>query len=189
MPQVKIKYSTFERLQKFARPLIDTLDTVIDRALDALEEQISTVPPDSPHPISPQSLPNVTHTKIFKALLEGTPISNPKWNLLVDELLIHAMKQLRDFDLLQKFCSVHIVHGYKNDNGFRYLNEINVSVQSTNAHKACEVLVEATKSLGYEFEVTFMWRDKEGATYPGESASLRVTNSGEIFFTRKGTTV
>lgn len=188
MQQVDIESSTFERLQEFAQPFIDTPDMVINRALDALEKQNSTES-NGPPSIDPQSLPDVTHTKISKALLNGRPIVNPKWNLLVDELVIHVMKQLGDYDQLKKFSSLNIVRGYKDDRGFRHVSQINVSVRYTNACKACEALVEFTKFLGYELELNFMWREKEGAAYPGESASLKITNTGEVFFARKGTTI
>ena len=39
MPEIMIEQSTFERLQRHATPLVDNTDTIINRALDALEQR------------------------------------------------------------------------------------------------------------------------------------------------------
>ena len=177
MPDIPIEQSTFERLQQHARPLVDTTDTVVNRALDALEHRVGhPVPGDGPsvavRQIDPRNLPNLTHTKVLDASLDGKLVVKPKWNLLLDRVLIRAMKQLANLDELRKHCPANMVQGRKEDEGYRYLAGIDVSVQGLAANDASRALVAAAQSLRIELEITFMWRPKEDAAYPGEKARL-----------------
>ena len=88
MPEVTIEQSTFERLQQHARPLIDTTDSVIVRALDALDErggssaradQVLKLPPRN-QPLGALAfgpnmpLPDVRHTRMLAASIDGEPV-------------------------------------------------------------------------------------------------------------------
>lgn len=177
MPDFAIEQSTFERLQRHARPLVDTTDIVINRALDALEvREEQTDPKENPavveRLIDPRALPNLTHTKILDATLAGDRVSRPNWNLLLERVLIRAMKQLANFDKLRQLCPANMVEGHKDDEGYRHLAEIDVSLQGTSANHACGALVAVAQSLRIGLEITVMWRPKKDAKFPGEKARL-----------------
>ena len=179
MPDFVIEQSTFERLQRHARPLVDTTDMVVNRALDALEHHERSATQKvyqsiTERQINPRRLPDLTHTKVLDASLNGKRFVKPNWNQLVDQILIHAMKQFQNFDELQKSCLVNMVQGRKQNEGYRYLVEIDVSIQGMPANEACRALILATQRLKAELEITFMWRSKEGAAHPGERACLKV---------------
>ena len=183
MPDVTIEQSTFERLQRHARPLVDTTDLVVNRALDALEEREAHLAGGEVHAVSerridPRILPNLTHTKVLDAWLEGETIAKPNWNLLLDEMLIRVTKRVSDFDKVRKLCPVNMVRGRKEDEGYGYLSEIDVSVQGLDANAACRTLVMAAQGLGIGLEIGFMWRHREGAAHPGEKARLIVPGHG-----------
>ena len=93
---------------------------------------------------------------------------------MVDQILIRAMKQFQNFGELQKSCPVNMVQGRNQDEGYRYLVEIDVSIQGMPANEACRALILATQRLKAELEITFMWRSKESAAHPGERACLKV---------------
>ena len=180
MPDIAIEQSTFERLQRHARPLVDTTDMVLNQTLDALELREGNVGPgDNPavaeRLIDPRTLSNLTHTKILDVSLAGERVVKPNWNRLLGRMLIRAMKQLASFDRIRQYCPANMVQGLKEDKGYRHLSEVDISVQGTSANNACAALVAAAQSLGIELEVAFMWRhNKEGAQYPGERARLRM---------------
>ena len=183
MPQIDIEQATFERLQRHARPLVDTSDTVINAALDALERQgsapiqASTSSANSERLIDARQLPRLTHTKVLDAAIAGTPITRPNWNLLLDEILRLAMKRAGTFEKLQKLCPVNMVKGRKEDEGYGYLRDIDVSVQGQDSNAACRGVVTAAQALGIELEIGFMWRHKEGAAFPGERARIQIAGS------------
>src|ERR1700722_12593596 len=154
MKEIPIQPSTFERLQRHAKPFVDTPDAVINRALDALEGSDVDVANDSRAPaegeerIDPRVLPRLTHTKVLEAAIDGESIPKANWNMLLDIMLRRAMKQVGTFEKLQKVCPVNMVKGRKEDEGYSYLPDIKVSVQGQDSNAACRTLVTAAQPLG-----------------------------------------
>ena len=183
MPEVTIQDSTFERLQRHAKPLIDSTDTVIDRALDALE-QVEGHPAlnsenkaEAERQIDLRMLPNLTHTKVLDASIDGKQIARANWNLLLDEMLRRVMKRVGTFEKVRQLCPVNLVKGKKEDEGYSYLSDIDISVQGQDSNGACRAVVTAAQGLGIAVEIGFMWRLKEAAAHPGERARLQVAGS------------
>ena len=182
MQEITIEQATFERLQLHAKPLVDTIDTVVNRALDALERDTPIAPsqPLRQPAMAPErefdwrTPPDVSHTKLSGAALHGQRIDRPNWNLLLKRMLELAMERLSDFDAVQRICPVNMMRGYKDDEGYRYLSEIDLSFQGASANDSLRALLAAARGLGVEFEIDFSWRQKEGAAYPGERARLKV---------------
>src|SRR5690606_28390898 len=54
MPNISLSLSAFERLQRHAKPFVDTPESVILRALDALEQQTGQPVPDASADGSPE---------------------------------------------------------------------------------------------------------------------------------------
>jgi len=180
MPEVTIKDSTFGRLQRHAKPLVDTIDTVVNRALDALEQTGASPIPESGHGIpaerriDPRALPSLTHTKVLEASIDGEPIARANWNSLLDETLRRVMKRVGSFEKLKQVCPVNMVKGRKEEEGYSYLADIEVSVQGQDANSACRTVVTAAQTLGMAVNISFMWRHKEAAAHPGERARLQI---------------
>lgn len=183
MPEITIEESTFERLQRHAKPFVDTPDTVIVRALDALErlDQSEMTEPEggaqAERRINPRALPSLTHTKILDAAIDGEPVSKPNWNLLLDEMLRRAKARVGNYEKLRQICPVNIVKGKKEDEGYSHLPDIGVSVQGQDANGACRAVVMAAQALGIGLDIGFMWRLKEAAAFPGERARIRIAGS------------
>jgi hypothetical protein len=178
MPSIEIHDSTFERLQRHARPFVDSPDAVINKALDALEgvdtTELKAEPGLAERRIDPRSVPNLTHTKVLQASIGGDVIARPNWNRLLDEVLRRAMRQLGNFEKVRKLCPVNMVQGRKADEGYDYLSDIRISVQGQDANAACRAVIAAAQGLGIEVDIAFMWRLKEGAAHPGEHARILV---------------
>lgn len=183
MPDVPLQDATFERLQRHAQPLVDTTDSVINRALDALEalSADASLPANEDtgeRQIDPKNLPNLTHTKLLAAKIDGHELAKPNWNLLLDTMLIRAGKTLGDFDKLKQLCPINMVKGKKDTEGYGHLEEIDISVQGLDANGACRAAVMLAQGLGISLELGFMWRLKDAAAYPGERAHLHVPGKG-----------
>ena len=175
---LKLSQSTYERLERHARPFVDTVDMVVNRALDALERREDPLVPGGDPPerrVDPRNLPDLTHTKILVATLKGDRSAKRSWKDLLGRILIRAMKQCGTFDELRQLCpDVNMVQGRKEDEGYSYLDEVDFSIQGLPTNNACRALVGVAERLGIELEITFQWRSKEGAAYPGEMARLTV---------------
>jgi hypothetical protein len=183
VPQISIQQSTFERLQRHAKPLLDTSDSVISRALDALEkligEDVNSRLAANEHCIDPRALPNLRHTKVLDAAIEGTSIAKPNWNGLVEEMLRRGMERVRTYEKLRPLCPVNMLKGRKEDEGYSYLADIGVSVQGQDANGACRTIVAAALGLGIALDIGFMWRLKQDAVHPGERARIQ-TNGVKV---------
>lgn len=179
--QIEIERSTFQRLQKHAQPLVDTLDTVVNRALDALDRQDPPAHRGRQHIVErsvvPDGLPNLRHTKVLEASVDGHPIVRPNWNGVVDRMLVAAQARVGSFEELRRYWPGNLVQGPKNDEGYRHLAELGISVQASTANSAGQRLVRAARQFGIRFDVRFMWRHRPGAAHPGESALLSVSDS------------
>lgn len=194
MPKIEIQQATFERLQHHAKPLIDTFDTVINQALDALELEdknlSSTKKMHKPSDDLPNSedddlsnevltfayrkLPNVRHSKILEASIDGVSVYKPNWQSLVSNLIVRAMKKYNvNFDELCDHCKgVKMFDGKRNDRGFVYYPEIKISIQRMGANVACGALKAISHRLELDLKIDFEWRNKEGAVHPGERGRL-----------------
>lgn len=177
MRKIAIQQATFERLQRHAQPLVDTPESVIIRALDALDrlgvEHVPNGQLAAPEQqLDASALPDLTHTTILDASIAGKPIAELKWNLLRDKMLWHATKRAGSFENLQHLFPDKLVKGRKEDKGFQYLPEIDISVRRQNANNACHAMVTAAQALGISLNIGIMWQPKEAAAYPGERGRI-----------------
>ncbi len=179
MPQVVIEQSTYERLQRHAVPFSDTPESVILRALDALEAE-APLPaeagqaPAAERRVNASDLPDLTHTKVLYARIAEADVVKPNWNRIVEDLICRAAAQGQTFQTLRQRCPANLFDGRKTTEGYRYLPSANVSIQGQDANAACRSAVSLAKALGLPLTVAFMWRQKEAAAYPGEHGRLMV---------------
>jgi hypothetical protein len=172
---------TFSRLQRHAEPLIDTIDTVINRVLDFYEAHHGTgvTPEVSPPPeitaktFNAMSPPDLTHTKVLSAKFNGTTLAKgANWNGLLREAIRKAKPHAKTPEDFKRFIVVNFVPGRKQGEGYEYLPEADVSVQGQDANGAWRGALHIAQQLGCPIEAVFMWRHKEKAAFPGETGRL-----------------
>lgn len=177
MPQIAIEKSTYERLQRHAVPFADTPESVILRALDALEAG-DVIPgmdahmPATERCINVSDLPDLTHTKVLYACIGESEVTRPNWNRILEDLICRAVEQGQTFQILRQRCPANLFDGRKTTEGYRYLAPAGVSVQGQDANGACRSAVALAKALALPLNVAFMWRQKVAAAYPGEGGRL-----------------
>ena len=179
MPEVVIEQSTFERLQSHAEPLVDTLDSVINLAVDALERAERS--PTEPAPGRPDTLddlmslgandplPDLKHTRVLSAVVAGHPV-RANWNNVLRHVLRYAVDAGHSVDEVRRLCAVNLVAGEKEDEGYRYLAEAGISYQGLNANGAAAAVVALAKGTGIALELDWEWRQKAQALHPGRRA-------------------
>ena len=181
MPQITVEQATFERLQQHARPLVDSTDSVIARALNPLDQKAPKHVPNgqatgkaAEKVLDASALPDLRHTKILDAAIDGEPMTRPNWRGLRDEMLLRIMQRGGSFESLQRLlqADVNLVEGRKTDEGYRYLSDFGFSVQGQPANGACQAIMIAARVLGLSLSIGITWRRKEGAAYPGERARI-----------------
>jgi hypothetical protein len=173
-PSINVTDPTFARLQKFAKPLIDTPESVIIRLMDAFEKKQSVSPPNGAKEYGAGAAPNLTHTKVLSIELNGTdcPKSETNWNRLLDDVINQAAKKLKDVTALKELLVVNHVIGKKEDQGYRYLASAGISVQGQDANSAWKAVAHIIKSMNFSCRVIFMWYDNDKAAHPGQTGKF-----------------
>ncbi|MER8689903.1 hypothetical protein [Mesorhizobium sp. M0895] len=173
---------TFRRLQAHAEPLVDTIETVIARMIDAYEQQNGAPTHSSDgegqivRSFNPNTPPDLTHAKILGVTFGSEKLGRGQdnWNGLLNAAVREARKQAKsdaDFDSLMV---VNYVPGEKQNEGYRPLPGAGVSVQGQDANGAWRAACHIAQHLGSSLSVKFAWREKEGAAYPGVTGQMIV---------------
>jgi hypothetical protein len=174
-PAVQISPELFTRIQSFAEPLIDTLETVMDRALDALAAQGGESKQTAPRVYNGGSAPNLSFTTVRSAVVGGKrlPAADTYWNNLLRELLRQAAKTLTTEKLSQILPCNHVT-GEKDDNGYNFIPETGLSVQAAEANRAWKAAYVIAAASKIPVEVEFDWQDNPKAANPGLSAKFSI---------------
>ncbi|BAZ52800.1 hypothetical protein NIES4103_54650 [Nostoc sp. NIES-4103] len=189
MPVVRIPDPIYKRLQAIAVPFEDTPVTVIEKLLNEYElhhksQQVSNIDIenfsqtanyseiDNYKILDPDTPSNLTYSKVLRALVDHQEIHNPNWNRIIAKAHEIAINKGISVEDLLELTPFHVVPGEKNEDGFRYLPEINISVQGVGANVAWCKTLYLMKKLKLPIEIYFKWGNEEGAAYPGEKGKL-----------------
>src|SRR5947209_11729353 len=147
---LELSQATIARLQKYAKPFVETVDSVINRILDdyektsrgggemEIEAEVQPSPIEAIRDFDPADPPNLTHTKVVSVRFNGTRLSraDTNWNALVNEAVRFAVKSLKKEENLKRAILANFVFGKKENDGHRYLPDVNVSIQGQDANSA-----------------------------------------------------
>jgi hypothetical protein len=187
-PTLELSPATFIRLQKHAVPLVDTIESVINRVLDDFETKSGAPvePNDSPEghatvrKFNPNTPPNLTHTKVLAIEFDGKPLARGEanWNGLLYAAIREAKARAKSPTDLKKFVIVNFVEGEKSNDGYRFLSDIGLSAQGQDANGAWRAACHIAQQLGCELKAIFIWREKEGAAFPGVTGEFHIKGRG-----------
>lgn len=115
-PQISISPATFARLQKHAEPLVDDIESLINKLIDEREKKQGTASPPpggGAKEYGKGTSPNLTHTKVLSAELGGKtlPKSEATWNGLLTEAIVQAAAKLKNVDALKEMMIINFVAG------------------------------------------------------------------------------
>src|SRR5258708_6380093 len=180
-PSVELTPHTFKRLQTHAIPLVDTIETVISRMIDAYEKKndASVASPDggggqSARMFNASAPPDLTHAKILGVTFCSKPLGRGQdnWNGLLNAAVREAKARSKSTTEFKQLMVVNYVAGEKHDEGYRPLSGTGISVQGQDANGAWRAACHIAQQIGCQLSVKFAWREKEGAAFPGVTGQL-----------------
>jgi hypothetical protein len=174
--QIELKPETIARLKSFAEPLVDTFDSVVNRALDALEAQSKADPSQrQPRVLNPGSPPSLAYTTVHSIVLNGKrfPAAETYWNHLMFAVIREAAKRFPPKKLDEIVICNHVM-GKREDSGYRWLEDAGISVQGQDANGAWATTAHILPLLRLPVEVEFSWQNNPKAASPGERAAFRI---------------
>lgn len=176
MPTIEISEATFSRLQAFATPLIDTIETALAKVLSIAEQSDQPLNRAQPSHAVSVGAPDLTHTTVKSASVGGKVLgaSLCNWNALMMTVVEQSAKQLPKGASLTDLVVVNHVVGKNEDNGYKFLKSAGVSVQGQNSNNAWKAISHLAKAVGLKVEVNFVWSDHPKAARPGQPGKLAI---------------
>ena len=132
---------------------------------------------DKIHSFQSGQIPHsVTHTKIFEATINNEPVSASalSWTPLICEIL-KEMHKNGQFSPADSYPDLAIYSGCKTDKGYKYIPEIECSVQGVDANIALRCITGLARKHSISVTILFGWRDKKGALHRGEFGHIIFT--------------
>jgi hypothetical protein len=185
---IEIPADLFRRLQALAIPLEDTVLTVLDRAVACYEQH--QLPrngeknrsdgnrpngeesrPEADRQLVPESPDSLSHTKVLAAQVGRH--SATKWNGLMVAAHRAAIQSLGGRQELLRQTIARAVEGRKEDDGYHYIPDLDISIQYVDSHGAWRNALHLAKRVRLPISVEFVWRENPNAQYPGERGSIR----------------
>jgi hypothetical protein len=174
-PQVTISAGTFARLQRCAEPLVDDIESVINKLIDNFEkkpEDPTLVPTTKDYGLG--SPPDLTFTKLLSAEVAGQPLKKVDWNALLIALVELAATKAKPGEEVAELVVVKHVIGEKTENGYRFIPSAGISVQGQDANYCWKGVAHIANKLNVPVKAFFRWYDNEKASKPGETGKLRL---------------
>lgn len=168
-PTVELSQDTFKRLQAHAVPLVDTIESVVLRLIEAYEKKPTSAQDDGVRDFNPESPPDLTHAKILGVAFAGVQLgrNDDNWNGLLHHAVRAARKAAPSDDKFGVLMTANWVKGEKTNEGFRPVEGTDVSVQGQDANGAWRAASQVAFKLGVDLTAKFAWREKSGAAFPG----------------------
>lgn len=176
--QIAISLQTVARLKAHAEPLVDTFDTVINRAVDALENANGkgATGTDGSIPLAnPAAPPNLSFTTVRSIVMNGKRFAANEayWNHLLFAVIREAKKSLSQEKVTELIVCNHVI-GKKEKDGYKYLEDVGISVQGQDANGAWKAIYHIVQALNFSVDVVFKWQDNVKASAPGEHARFLI---------------
>ena len=179
---IELSPSTFSRLQAHAIPLVDTIETVINRMIDAYEKKDGQTAAEggdgqAVRVFNPNTPPDLTHAKILGVAFDGKELGRGQdnWNGLLNAAVRAAKAKSTSPAEFKKFMNVNFVEGEKLNEGYRPLSGTGISLQGQDANGAWRAVCHIAQQLKCPVSVKFAWREKDGAAHPGVTGQLTIT--------------
>jgi hypothetical protein len=173
-PQINLETSTIARMKEHAVPLEDTHDSVVNRALDALDALTAPKPDASGiRAYNPASPPPLAFTTVKSVKFKGIMLaaSDAWWNPFMF-MLIREARKTKSVDEVSSLLFINHAKGEKANNGYKFLKDAGLSVQGQDANNAWKQCYELLKALQLPAEVKFTWQDNPKAAHPNESGKF-----------------
>lgn len=163
------------RVEKFG----DTPDDIIGRIKEQFEQTILSKnyiqvkkTEEQVKKLNPADPPDLRHTRILRASMGDKPVARREWNALVQDLHTIGLKRFGSIKELRQFSLARVIEGQKNDDGYKPIPGSNMSIQGMDANSCWRSIYHLAKRLGTPVSITFEWRNKEDAAFPGETATI-----------------
>jgi hypothetical protein len=177
---VSISDEVFARLQKHANPLVDTLDDVLTKVLNAVEGNSlsAAAPPRAVYGVtdySPDAAPSLKHAVLRQLVVDGNTIDREVfWNTLLLAVIRAASKRGLASEEIAALLHTPVKLGEHKERGYRFVDEAGLSFQQLNSDRAWTESYRIASQLGIPVLVRWVWQKNEKAHSPGNAGKMEM---------------
>lgn len=182
MPVVRINDATFADLSTLKTWLgtkspSDTIDKIVQDKMDQLgierdDEDYHAIFVSSSGAMVFDNAPSLTFTKPIKATINGKPIQNPNWASILHAMLAQVKAKGLEGERLVQELAVPTKADHYEDEGYKYIPMLGISVQGQSAADAWKEVDRLAKKWRIPVNVEFVWRQNPKAQNPGKAGVL-----------------
>ena len=174
---VSLSDDVFAKLQRLAKPFVDTPESVISELADAefarrTGDAVPRLAISREIQLDPDRPASLTHSRLISASIDGRALHRPKWNSLFNDMHVLASKRLGSFAAVRKASKANLREGKYEEEGYRFLPDAGFSVQGVDSNLAWAHSLGLARQLRVPITASFEWREKEAAAYPGKAGIL-----------------
>lgn len=183
MPVVRINDVTFAHISTLktwfkTKSPSETIDHIVRDAMEQLgiehddeTERATIVSADGTRVFD--AAPSLTFTKPMKATIDGSTIKKPNWATILHAMMARVKAQGFEGERLVRELGVPSKTASYDDEGYKYIPELGISVQGQSAVDAWKEVDRLAKKWRIPVTVEFVWRQNPRAQHPGEAGVLR----------------
>jgi hypothetical protein len=187
MPVLRINDATFADISTLktwfkTKSPSETIDLIVREAMEQLgiehdDETEGAAVASNDGVLVFDAAPSLTFTKPMKATINGKPIKNPNWASILHAMIaqvkakgFEGQKLVRELGIPSKAASY-------DDEGYKYISELGISVQGQSAADAWKEVDRLAKKWLIPVNVEFIWRQNPKAQHSGKAGILRSGSS------------
>ncbi len=176
MKSIEIEDDDFEYMKSLAIPLEDTPASIVSRIFTQHRELTATHNAAVRKPMvsaefRTENLPNVSFTSIKSAFISDIPCPSLYWNDILQSMLSRSKGHFTTEEL-KKLLTLQLREGRHSENGYRYIESLNLSFQGVDARRACYNIQLLAKELDLPVRIVIHWNENSKAQYPGQTGTL-----------------
>jgi hypothetical protein len=183
MPVVRINDATFADLKSIATWFgTKTPSETIDRIVREAMEQLGMERDDEPEELATSTsngamqfdtAPGLAFTKPLAASINGKSLHSPRWSAILLTMIAQVKAKGFEGDKLVRELAVPAKAEQYEEEGFKYLPDLGISVQGQSASDCWKEVERLAKKWLIPVTVEFWWRQNPKAQYPGKTGMLR----------------
>ena len=162
--KIEISKEIIARLKNYEDLFYKTPNDVIGFLLDEYENHLAVLEYPLINP------PELSFSRIIRCNL-GEAIEG--WNPLVKKVIIIASKSIDDPYKLIELLPANIKKGKVNQNGFYYIEKLDLSVRYVDANTAWNIASRIAVNYRIQIKVLFKW-DQQNLLHPNQFGKLKV---------------
>ena len=187
MPVVRINDTTFADISTLktwfkTKSPSETIDRIVREAMEQLgiehdddEEGAAVASADGV--LVFDAAPSLTFTKPMNATINGKPIQKPNWASILHVMIAQVKAKGFEGEKLVRELGVPSKADSYDDEGYKYVPELGISVQGQSAADAWKEVDRLAKKWKIPVNVEFIWRQNPKAQHSGKVGVLRSGNS------------